>query len=92
MVKAIVLIMVSIQILLTISTSVNTPGKHIKSYIEQLKYKHKDDPLSVVRRINQMAHSLMKMTGQRQNKYKLRPTRTTLKIPNPIYKMFRRFT
>ena len=83
MVKAIVLIMLSIQILLTISTSVNTPGKPFKSYIEQLKHKNQDDPLSIVRSINRMVLSLMKMTDQRQNKNKLVST---------SYKMFRRFT
>ena len=91
MVKAFVLIMLSIQILCSISTSVNMPGKHIKSYVEQWKYKHHDDPLSMVRKINKMVQSLMKMTDQRKNK-QLRSTSTNLKMTKPIYKMFRRFT
>ena len=95
MVKAIILIMFSIQILQAKSTSVNVPGISFKSYIDHLKHKHHDDHLSLVRRINHMVHSLMKMTrlnnGQGQDQSKFRPTKVNLNMKKPVFKMFRRF-
>ena len=95
MVKTIILIMFSIQILQAISTSVNVPGKSFKRYIDHLKHKHQDDHLSLVRSINHMVHSLMKMThlnnGQGQDKNTVRPTRVNLNKKKPVFKMFRRF-
>ena len=89
MVKAIILIMLLIQIL-TISISVNAPGKHFKSYIDH--WKHKDDPLNIVRRMNQIVQVLIKMTDQRQNKNKLgRSKNVSLKMTIPFFKMYRRF-
>ena len=93
MVKAIILIMFSIQILQAISTSVNVPGISFKSYIDHLKHKHHDDHLSLVRRINLMVHSLMKMThlNNGQDLSKFRPTKVNLNLKKPVFKMFRRF-
>ena len=95
MVNAIILIiMLSITILQIKSASVDVPGKSLKGYIDHLKQRRPDDHFSLVRRINHMVQSLMKMTklehGQKQDKNKS-PTSVNHKITKSVNKMYRRF-
>ena len=89
MVNAVILTMLAITILQISSTSVEVPGKPFKKYIGHLKY-WQDDGLNLVRRINHMVQSMMKMTKldhrQKQDK-STSPTSVNFKT----YRMYRRF-